>query len=283
MSQSDWVPQVVRAFVIRPEVRGTLAAGLLVVLVLASLAFVAPMARGSNPHTCDGDGNITNLWCNGDFTTSSWSNDWSNVNVDQAACYTQSANSYSDSSSNGAFDVKEFTRADESSGCSTNVGEIVINPGTHGGSFSAWKSGYATYTVVANFTFNDDLGVGTYCASGGSPYTSAQIIAGAAMYDVSTGRGVGWASNGGGSNTSISIVCNDGQSVQDTSAAEQASFTTSVSVAQGDFLIPRGDVSAEVFASMPGNSPYSPAHAYSSLDFDNDGYGYITIDSIWVH
>ncbi|MDE1822683.1 MAG: hypothetical protein KGI98_17740, partial [Euryarchaeota archaeon] len=148
-----------------------------VLLVLVFSAFVAasPAARADNPHTCGGTGNITGLWCGGDFTTTSWSSSWATLVTNQQACYSANSNSYSDSASGGSFYGKASTRADESSSCATNVGIVEINIGTHGGSFTAWKAGSAYYTVVANFTFSDFLSIGTYCASTGSPYTSAQI------------------------------------------------------------------------------------------------------------
>ncbi|MDE1821903.1 MAG: hypothetical protein KGJ23_13935 [Euryarchaeota archaeon] len=262
--------------------RGWLFA-LLGLLLLATLSTTAPLARAGSPNYCNFGGNETHVWCGGDFTTSSWSNGWTTTYANQAACYSANSNSYSDSVSGGGLYAKASTRADESSSCSTNVGEIYLNIGTHGGQFTAWKAGSATYTVVTNFTFNDEFSIGTYCQVSGSPYTTAQIQAATAMYDQTTGHGVGWSSNGDFSNTTINGWCNQSSAPVENGGGKQASFTTSVSIAYGDVLLPRGSVDAEVYVSMPGVSPYYSAHAYSTLDFDNDGYGYITINSIWVH
>lgn len=262
------------------------AFGMLAVLIPAGLAVWAPFSLaggGGGGNGCSKFANLTNVWCNGDFTTTSWNSGFLTTNTDQQACYTQVTNAYADSVAGGDLLAKESVRADESTSCSVNVGTISLSIGTHGGSFMAWKPGNAYYTVEANFTFNAFLNQGTYCTTTGAPYAAGQVIASDAMYDQSTGAGVGWSTGGGGSNMSMFDLCNQSQTLTVTSQPFQASFTTSTAVANGDTLTPRGEVTAEVFVSMPGTSTGSPAHVYSSLDFNNDGYGYVTLNSIWVY
>jgi hypothetical protein len=215
-----------------------------------------------------------------DFTTNQWNTDWSNLNIDNQPCNGY-ANSYSTTYSGGGFYAKESVRADSSSSCTTNTAEVQVNIGAHGATFTAWKQGYAYYTVVANFTFYDFEQPGTYCQSGGSPSARATIIANDAMYDDNTGQGVGYQTTAEGDSVSISALCNVAIPAQDTGTPFQAIFTTTTTIANGDYLVPRGSVTADVWVSAPYS--VTASHAYSSLDFYNDGYGYITLNSIWVH
>lgn len=233
------------------------------------------------------------MGCASDFTTTTWNNPWANVNINTQPCYGNS-NSYGTGNSGGNFLVTESIRADESSGCSSNTAEVQINIGTHGdgpyscggsgaGCFVAWKSGSAYYTVVANFTFKNLESIGTYCSVSGSPVATASVLTADAMYDHSTNSGVGYATtNVHGDLSSINGNCNTSQSNQDTGTSYSATFATSVAIKQGDYLEVRGSVTADVYVSMPGVFPWYSAHSYSNMDFFNDGYGYITINSIWV-
>lgn len=215
-----------------------------------------------------------------DFTTSSFNSPFTTVDTNTAPC-NGLTNSYTYSTSGGALLLKESTEAISSFGCTSNTANITINIGTHGGTFTAWKTGAQYYTVVANFTYNDLENQGTYCASGGSPEAYAWITAATAMFDDTTAAGVGFSSNGGG-HVNIVATCNISAPSQLTNFNVQASFTTSTTINNGDQLIPRGSVTATVFVSMPSTYPAS-SHSYSNIDFDNDGYGDITLNSLWVH
>jgi len=217
---------------------------------------------------------------NPEFTTNQWNTDWSNLNLNTTPCY-GNPNTFSTTYSGGGFYAKESIRADSSSSCSTNIAEVQVNIGAHGATFSAWKSGNSYYTVEANFTFHDFEQPGTYCYAQGSPSARATIIANDAMYDDNTGQGVGYQTTQEGDVQTITNTCNVASPNQDPGTPYQAIFTTSTTIAHGDYLVPRGSVTADVWVSVPYSS--SASHAYSSLDFYNDGYSYITLNSIWVY
>jgi hypothetical protein len=151
--------------------------------------------------------------------------------------------------------------------------------------FQAWKSGYAYYTVMANFTFNDFQQITTYCSYGNPSLSgSTSIMTGDAMYDDSTGQGVGsqFQGSSAGSSLAVTNTCNIAPSSQDASIHYSAVFTTTTTINKGDWLIPRGSV----WANVESTAYYSQGgadHVYSALDFNNDGYGYITLNSIWVY
>jgi hypothetical protein len=218
---------------------------------------------------------------NPDFTTNQWNTDWSNLNLNTTPCY-GNPNTYSTTYSGGSFYAKESVRADSSPNCTPSTAEVQVNIGAHGATFIAWKPGNAYYTVEANFTFHDNEQVGTYCYAQGSPSARATIIANNAMYDDSTGQGVGYQTTQQGDTDSISGSCNVALPSPDPGTPFQAIFTTTTTIAHGDYLVPRGSVTADAWASVP-YSPSGASHAYSSLDFYNDGYGYITLNSIWVY
>jgi hypothetical protein len=225
----------------------------------------------------------TSSQCSGaspDFTTNQWNTDWSNLNINTQPC-SGNTNAYNSTYSGGNLLVQESIRANSNSGCSSNVAEVQINIGAHGATFPAWKPGNAYYTVEANFTFHDFEQPGTYCYASGSPSARATIIANDAMYDDSTSQGVGYQTTQNGDSQSISGMCNVASPVADPGTPYQAVFTTSTTIAHGDYLVPRGSVTADIWVSVPYST--SASHAYSSLDFYNDGYGYITLNSIWVY
>jgi len=219
-----------------------------------------------------------------DFTTNQWNTGWSHLNVNTQPC-NGNTNTYSSNYDyNGGLYSTEYVRADGSvSGCSPNIAEVNINVGLHGATFSAWKPGTAYYTVVANFTYKDNEATATYCQGGGIPSAKANISTLTAMYDNNLGTGVGASNNNGGYEaTVIWQQCNGALSYQDHGTAFQAKFTTSVAITQYDQLVPRGSVTADVWVNSPSTYPYA-SHAASQLDFNNDGYGYITLNSIWVY
>lgn len=259
------------------------------ILVMGMLTITFPSARaadlGGSSCTSSVTGNTTTPLClgiQGDFATSQWNSGWTHLYINNQPC-NGNTNSYSDSYNyNGGLYGAESVRADSSSGCSTNTAEVQINVGLHGQSFTAWKSGTAYYTVVANYTFHDYQALATYCQVSGSPSAKANITALSAMYDDSTGTGVGASTNGGYDVIVIWQTCNNALNHTDTGDRTEAQFTTSTAIKYGDTLVPRGSVTADVWVSSPSTYPFA-SHAASVLDFNNDGYGYITLDSIWVY
>jgi len=269
-----------------------------VVVTLVVVVVSSPSARASSSGggcvngvqslgSVNGSSNVTASLCPGvqpDFTTNQWNTGWSHLNVNTQPCNGNS-NSYSSNYDyNGGLYATEYVRADGSvSGCTPNIAEVNINVGLHGATFSAWKAGNAYYTVVANFTYKDNEATATYCQSGGIPSAKANISTLTAMYDNNLGTGVGASNNNGGYETVVIWqTCNNAWSYQDHGTAFQAKFTTSVAIAQYDQLVPRGSVTADVWVNSPSTYP-SASHAASQLDFNNDGYGYITLNSIWVY
>ena len=220
------------------------------------------------------------------FTTTTWTGSWNTVEQLIQPCGSGSYVTYPGNSpytSNGSIPsyTKAYVNGDNS--CSYIRDVAKVNLGLWGGGFYAWKPGYATYNVEANFTLTDSVSGATYtspyCGScGGYSQAIASVTANDAMYDDSTSSGVGVAAQVTIQNVTAygpqDVVTNG-----DTSATFSVSFT-SVSILNGDVLIPRASVTVYAWAYVLSSWPYA-SHAAGTTQTIVNGVS-LVLDSIWV-
>ncbi len=220
------------------------------------------------------------------FLTTSWTGSWNTVEQLIQPC---SGNGYvtypgnSPYTSNGSIPsyTKAYVNGDNS--CSYIRDVAKVNLGLWGGGFYAWKSGYATYHVEANFTLTDSVSGATYtspyCGScGGFSQAVASVTANDAMYDDSTSSGVGAAAQ-----VTIQNVSAYGPQDAVTNGNSSASFSvsfTSAYILNGDVLIPRASVTVYAWAFVLSSWPYA-SHASGTTQTIVNGVS-LVLDSIWV-
>ena len=270
-----------------------------VVLALVSVGAYTPVVSAGSSVRCASTGGVPGTGyvnrtgvqgslCTGvspGFTTSSYSSPWQTLLVNVQPC-NGNANTYTTSQPtlSGDFLEKQGVEATDDVLCSSNTAEVQNALGLHAASFTAWKSGSQTYLFTVNFTVNlyvaDSV---TYCNNyGASDTADASFQANVAGWDNTAGGTVGQNQNDYlyTNLESVYPVCSQGSTY---SSYFFQGFLTTNSIPHGDVIVPRaGIIVTNWVNASPGYANCYNCQDHSSTDLNNDGYGYVVMNSIWV-